>query len=61
VKLSRYLGLKEFLFFFGGFFISFQGQVVLDFLNRYPIDLGSVSLGESKKGCTRNLSHNRVV
>jgi hypothetical protein len=61
VKLSGYLGSKEFLFFLRGFFISFQGQVVLDFLNRYPIDLGSISLGESKKGCTKNLYHNRVI
>jgi hypothetical protein len=61
MKLSRYLGSKEFLFFLGGFFISFQGQVILDFLNRYPIDLGSVSFSESKKGYTRNLGHNRVV
>jgi hypothetical protein len=61
VKLSRYLRSKEFLFFLRGFFISFQGQVVLDFLNRYPIDLGSVSLGELKKGYTRNLGYNRVV
>jgi hypothetical protein len=59
VKLRGYLRLKEFFFFLRRFL--FRREVVLDLLNRYSIDLGPISFGELKKGCTGNLGYNRVV